>query len=137
MEKNNLSSILSELGVDLSSDQAAELLAKLKQAAKSEASSAAEELVAKKKANFDKVCELAKELRYSLANAVEAADLLPKSVLSFTIRVGENGEVSATANDCASAFTQERIHVTRTGTVLYGEQGKEAAKNKRFRAVKK
>jgi len=126
-------SILATLGINTDSVDAKELVAKLSAAAKAEMSEAADKLKEKKIGNYKAVENLAAELRETICDAAVAADLLPGSVLNFTVRVEESG-VFATANNCASKGTMERIHVTKSGAVVKGEEGAEAAKNKRFRA---
>ena len=84
----------------------------------------------RKESNKEAVIELATEIREMLAT--RGADLLPGSHLSFTVRVGD-GKVTSTANDCHASKVIESIHVDSEGTVRFGAEGAEAAKNVRAR----
>lgn len=124
--------ILRARGVDISENASLDDIAKAVRAAKRDATQERISLLEQKKdENRSTVISLAQNIRDTLES--EGAGLLPGSHLNFTVRVGEGGTVTATANECHATGFVESIHVTAQGEVVTGKDGAEAAKNVRAR----
>lgn len=86
----------------------------------------------RKESNKEAIIEIASDFREKLIAAFE--DVLPGSHVTLTVRKdSKTNAIIATANDCHAAKVIESIHVDSDGTVCFGAEGAEQAKNVRAR----
>lgn len=126
-EQTDILAILKAAGFSLEDAKA-----QLRTVSKQAADERAEMLESRKESNKEALIEIACDVRQSLEDAF--ADILPGSHLSFTVRKdAKSGEVIATANDGHATKVISSIHVDASGTVCFGAEGAEQAKNVRAR----
>lgn len=117
--------LLQNAGIDLDTAKA-----ELRKASKAATDEKAAMFAERKESNREAVIDLACEVRQTLEE--RCADLLPGTVLTFTVR-RKDDRVIATANDCHASKVIESIHVDPKGEPCFGAEGAAQAKNVRAR----